>query len=854
MKTPPLLLTCLRIVPILFIALFNTNIKNAFAFQHQSILAENPHFKNASSLQTYAKDNPITIKKKLPIPNPEKGGGTMIIFAGNDTTVCLTNDSIQVFGYAENYHYVAWTCPDGGFFSNATSLITAYIPTPQIVASGLARLILVGISSPPEYTMIVDSLEITIVPDAQCFAGLDAMVCSNKSYQLQGEVIGYSEITWSTSGDGTFSDAHIQSPLYIHGTGDMETGEVLLSVAIAPTSPCVLPDMNTMQLQVIKSPEVFAGNDTSLCEGSSLYLNAQAFYYDEVLWFTNGNGSFGDQFQPQTIYYPDETDFETGQVTLTIMLSPDMPCEENIIDELLLTLHSNPEVAVGADQTICGDEPVQCFAIATNYSGLQWYPLGGNGHFDDPFTLNPTYFPAALEIEQGFCYLFLMVNPIDPCTGSVCGNFKVNLVSEAKVSAGEDQDICYSNSAQLTGEVNQYEYVHWHSAGDGYFLNQDSLIATYFPGSADIENGQIAVSIVATSASPCTTVATDTIQLFIKGLATAFAGNDSVVCPLIALTGNASNYAGSYWQSSGDGTFDNQNALHTAYHAGDQDLENEMVTLSLYTASANPCSDIAVDYVVYTFDRPAIIDFNIEDKSLFVGENIDFSIEVSSFLEITYQWMRNNMPIENSNFPTLTIENISPFHAGNYYCVYSNECFSSSSDTAFVSIFQAAEQIIGLSTGWNAISSYINPEDAEITSVFNSIIEDVVFIYSEDGLYWPGEDVQTVINWNSNIGYMVKTTDNSSLIITGNIKYPLESVVLSPGWTVVPVRSSCPVDVVALFSEIPEVTLIKEIGGYRLYWPEKGIATLTHINPGKAYEVFNASNIEISITFPGCED
>ena len=47
------------------------------------------------------------------------------------------------------------------------------------------------------------------------------------------------------------------------------------------------------------------------------------------------------------------------------------------------------------------------------------------------------------------------------------------------------------------------------------------------------------------------------------------------------------------------------------------------------------------------------------------------------------------------------------------------------------------------------------------------------------------------------------------------------------------------------------VTIVKEVAGWRVYWPGQGINTLEMVDPGKAYFVRMPGNA--SITFPDCE-
>jgi hypothetical protein len=47
------------------------------------------------------------------------------------------------------------------------------------------------------------------------------------------------------------------------------------------------------------------------------------------------------------------------------------------------------------------------------------------------------------------------------------------------------------------------------------------------------------------------------------------------------------------------------------------------------------------------------------------------------------------------------------------------------------------------------------------------------------------------------------------------------------------------------------VVMVKEVAGWRLWWPEMGVFTLSQLQSGKAY--FVLMNGGAGITFPECE-
>jgi len=59
------------------------------------------------------------------------------------------------------------------------------------------------------------------------------------------------------------------------------------------------------------------------------------------------------------------------------------------------------------------------------------------------------------------------------------------------------------------------------------------------------------------------------------------------------------------------------------------------------------------------------------------------------------------------------------------------------------------------------------------------------------------------------------------------------------------------VAVTALFTDMPQLVVSKEIGGSKIFWPDMGIITLSEFVAGNAYLVLMAN--PVSVTFPDCE-
>ncbi len=159
-------------------------------------------------------------------------------------------------------------------------------------------------------------------------------------------------------------------------------------------------------------------------------------------------------------------------------------------------------------------------------------------------------------------------------------------------------------------------------------------------------------------------------------------------------------------------------------------------------------------------------------------------------------------------------------------------------------------QILNLPSGWSGVSSYVSPAQKAKEAVFGPIISDLIIVQDMEGMYYPAMNTNTIGNWNSHAAFKVKTGAAVALPVTGQ-KEPNFVMELDEGWSLLPVVSSCPVDIAGLFAPvINELTIVKDIAGIGVYWPAMNINTIGALQPGKAYFVMMDS--EGIVEFPAC--
>lgn len=151
-----------------------------------------------------------------------------------------------------------------------------------------------------------------------------------------------------------------------------------------------------------------------------------------------------------------------------------------------------------------------------------------------------------------------------------------------------------------------------------------------------------------------------------------------------------------------------------------------------------------------------------------------------------------------------------------------------------------AAQDLQLNSGWNMISSYIDPQFPAMEAIFPPGATDLVLC--KDGLgrvYWPEFSVNQIGNWNLLDGYQCYMNTGETPIVSGLQAVPEHTpVVLDQGWSLVAYLRHSPMAIEQALNSISgQVLLVKDNAG-RVYWPDFGINQIVNMLPGQGYQVY----------------
>lgn len=340
-------------------------------------------------------------------------GPSAFAWAGNDQTLCATDNIIQLSGLATGGATMGmWSTGGSGVFADDSALVTTYTLSPADIAAGTTSIIFVT-TDHGSCLQGTDTMIVTVTPASVVNVGGNMTICGdNLSVPLNGTVSGASATgQWTTSGSGTFSPADtVLNATYIPSTTDSLTGTVTLILTATGTGVCN-PDADTLQVTITPPAVVNAGPDQSACALTPLIQLAGSVSGGSTTgsWTSSGSGTFApDNLTLNATYQPSVSDIANGTVTLYLASTGNGICAPRI-DSLLITLQQAALVLAGNDQVVCGDDTT--LLLGGQVSGLtttgNWISTGSGAFSPSSGTLNATYVLSAADVASGSFQLIL---------------------------------------------------------------------------------------------------------------------------------------------------------------------------------------------------------------------------------------------------------------------------------------------------------------------------------------------------------------------------------------------------------------------------------------------------------------
>ena len=193
-------------------------------------------------------------------------------------------------------------------------------------------------------------------------AGYDVTVCEGNDAQIVGYAIHYDNMQWTTSGDGTFDDATIATPLYTPGAQDIANRQATLTLTINGGDETITDEMTVFIMDNVVIEPILGGIHYCATDAPQPIAVRVTGDYISFQWLTDGDGEFADATALETTYTPGLGDIANGVTITAFAVSPgcgsitfDYPFEMNPMPELTM--------ATDAIQLCEGENALMSFSL-----------------------------------------------------------------------------------------------------------------------------------------------------------------------------------------------------------------------------------------------------------------------------------------------------------------------------------------------------------------------------------------------------------------------------------------------------------------------------------------------------------
>lgn len=156
-------------------------------------------------------------------------------------------------------------------------------------------------------------------------------------------------------------------------------------------------------------------------------------------------------------------------------------------------------------------------------------------------------------------------------------------------------------------------------------------------------------------------------------------------------------------------------------------------------------------------------------------------------------------------------------------------------------------------TGWNGVSSNLLPARMSMEDLFAPALYNLVIIIAKDGIYWPGQNINSLGDWDTYKGYKAKF-DGSTFFVFPGTEPEDRTITLQAGTHLLPVLSATPSELASVIMPLgTDIEFVFDIAGGLIYWPAGGIIpgsstmSLNTLYPGFSYVI--KTNKAVTIDF-----
>ncbi|MBK6984976.1 MAG: gliding motility-associated C-terminal domain-containing protein [Bacteroidetes bacterium] len=523
-----------------------------------------------------------------------------LVLAGNDINTCANNINTVLTGTVSGATTTGiWSGGLGTFNPGNSALTTTYTPSAAEVSAGFVFLTLTSTNNGTcnDESDIVQ-INLTVAPSVN--AGIDLSSCENNpTTVLSGFVSGATTTGVWSGGLGTYNpSSSVLNSVYTPNASEVAAGSVTLLLTSTNNGNCIQV-VDSVVINFSNAPTVNAGIDLFSCKNNAASTLSGLVNGPTTtgIW-SGGSGTYNPNSSVlNATYTPSSAEMTAGFITLYLTSTNNGNCNQ-VIDTVLISLTNPPLVNVGADISVCANNPTVAISGSVTLGSTTgvWSSSGSGLFTPSTNSLNATYQLSPADLSQGSVTIKLTSTNNGNCN-SEFDSLIVNVTPKPIVDAGINDTICFSNvfyplNGSVTGSANSGI---WSTMGNGVFGNPSNLTTIYTLGQADTLAGQ--VKLILTSTGGNCLPETDTVLIVIAKAPLVNSGVNQLACDnqLIQLNGTVSSSLTSTgaWTTLGTGSFiPDDSLLTTFYQPSALDLSNGNVTLILSSTNNKGCAAV----------------------------------------------------------------------------------------------------------------------------------------------------------------------------------------------------------------------------------------------------------------------
>lgn len=385
-------------------------------------------------------------------------------------------------------------------------------------------------------------------------------VCIESAGNVYTTQAGMTNYNWTTTPGGSITAGGTNSDNTVTITW-ITAGLQNVKVNYTNENGCTALSSTIKNVTVNTLPVPTIAGSTSVCAGTSGIIYSTEGGMTGYTWTISPGGTITGGSGTHEITVTWNT---AGLNTVSVTYTDTDGCIPELPTSYAVTVTDAPMVNAGPDTISCPGSPITLAqATATNTSVVFWTRIG-DGTFIDPTLINATYTPGPQDFINGTFTLILGGAGIAPC-GNVSDTVVVTISPVTVAFAGDNDTICAGEIYTLAASSTfNYDSLLWTTSGDGTFDDNTLLHPVYTPGTNDLNNGNVTLTLVAANPVVYCNNASSSLILYIKPLPDANAGVDMAICAGDTIQLNASG-GGNYVWVPANGLSDDSIANPLAY-------------------------------------------------------------------------------------------------------------------------------------------------------------------------------------------------------------------------------------------------------------------------------------------------